>query len=671
MAKKKKNPDQLPMDFLLPETDWEVPRSLPSFVGERTVAVDIETKDDGLANGIGPGWVYNMGHIAGVAITTSKGSWYYPIRHPETSNWDEAPVRQFLKELFLSDVEVVMHRAIYDLGWLCTAWELPFPKKLHDTMIMEFMLHEYEKTFNLDDSCKRNGIQGKDEFLLKQAAEAYGADPKKDMWRLPGKYVGPYAEQDGQATLDLKRKLQPQIEAQDCVEAYELEINLIPMILGMRKRGIRVNIDYCMKLREEFSNERDQILEELSRHIAMGRQLSMGDLNSPMFMRRLFEMENIPIPTIIDKKKGTERQTFEADVISKIDHWLPELVVKAKQMNDAESKFLGNYIMGYAHKGRIHAEIHQTKSDDGGTRTTRLAYSDPPLQQMPSRNPMIKRRIRSAFEPEEGEIWGALDYSQQEYRLIVHFAYLMKLPGADEAVRQYRANPKTDFHTLVAELTKLPRKKAKDVNFAKAFGAGVPKFALMTGMSLDEAAATMEQYDEEMPFVKLLNEKCGKVASARGYIRLIDGARSHYDLWEPRYQEGEFLAAVPLSTAQGYVRMEHHPWYRKKLKRAMTHKAMNSLIQGSAARMTKMSMLATFRAGLLPLLQMHDELDHSFSDPKDAQLAYEIMRDTVKLEVPVVVDAEFGTNWGEAEADKETGWGASYEEAWARMKAAA
>lgn len=658
------------MDFLLPETDWEVPRSLPDFSGEKIVAVDIETKDDGLSNNIGPGWVYNMGHIAGVGITTSRESKYFPVRHPETSNWDEGPIISYLRDLFLSPVRVVFHRAIYDLGWLTTAWKLPFPNNIEDSMIMEFMLHEYEKTFNLDDSCRRNGIKGKDEHLLRQAADAYGCDPKKDMWRMPAKYVGPYGEQDGVATLELAKLLLPKIENQGAMEAYRLETDLIPMIIEMRRRGIRINSSYCEELKEQFIVERDATLNEISRRLNVGREVTIGDLNSPIFLTKLFNSENIPIPQIVKKKGEDSRPTFEADVISKIDHWLPSMIVEAKQMNEASNKFIGNYIQNFTHKGRIHAEIHQTKSDDGGARTTRMSYSDPPLQQIPSRNPRIKRRIRTAFEAEVGEIWGALDYSQQEYRLIVHFAYLMKLPGAAEAVQQYLSDPRTDFHTLVANMTKLPRKRAKDVNFAKAFGAGIPKFALMTGMSLEEAEATMNQYDDEMPFVKRLGEESSSLASNRGYIRLLDGARSHYDLWEPRWQDGKLLAAVKHDVALSYARDPEHPWYRKKLKRAMTHKAMNSLIQGSAARMTKLSMRACYREGLLPLLQMHDELDFSFNNPNDAKLAHELMRDTVGLQVPVVVDSEFGTNWGEAEADKSINWGATYEEAWNKMLAA-
>lgn len=661
MAKRRGNPDQMPMDFLLPETDWEPPSRLPSLSGEMVVAVDIETKDDGLANNIGAGWAYRMGHVSGVVITTSQESVYLPIRHPDTECWEESTIRAYLADLFQSDTWVVFHNAVYDLGWLCAVWGLPYPRRLHDTMVLEYTLDENQMTYNLDAVCARRGIQGKDETLLKQAAAAYSCDPKKDLWRMPGKFVGPYAEQDGRATLELLRLLLPMLDAQGCGEAYRLECDLIPMVVDMRKTGIRINTDRAEQLQKQFNDDRDDALSRLSDIVMVGRPLSIKDVNSPKFLEGVFRAANLPIA-----RTPTGAPSFESEVISKLDHPIADLVVEAKQMNDAANKFIKTFVLGYSHRGRIHAEIRLTKSDDGGTRTSRLAYSDPPLQQMPSRNPRIKRRIRSAFLPEEGQVWGALDYSQQEYRLIVHFAYLCKQIGADRAVQMYRQNPRTDFHTMVAEMTKLPRKKAKDVNFAKAFGAGVPKFALMTGMSLEEAEETMAQYDNEMPFVKGLGKYCESRAKARGYIRLIDGARSRYELWEPTWLDKglKFHPACSLEEAHRRLRDPDHSWYGKKLKRAMVHKAMNSLIQGSAARMTKLSMRGVYQEGLVPMLQMHDELDFSFSEKWQAERAEEIMRTSVELVVPVVVDAEFGPDWGAAEADKDTGWGATWEDAW-------
>jgi len=408
-------------------------------------------------------------------------------------------------------------------------------------------------------------------------------------------------------------------------------------------------------------------LSELSLKLSIGRPIEMGDIQSPAFLRKIFDAENIPYSRT---EKGNP--SFKTDEIEKIDHWLPELIVGARKMSDAGEKFIGNYIMNFAHMGRIHSEARSTK-----TRTTRFAYSDPPLQQMPSRNPEIAGLIRGLFLPEKGQIWGALDYSQQEFRLMVHFAHLCKMQGVEDAVQKYRENPETDFHDLAAELTKLPRRKAKDVNFAKAFGAGKAKFAIMTGMSLEEAAVTMEQYDDELPFISRLSQFCQNRANRNGYIRLIDGARSHFDRWETGWIDREVfndarardipMHACGIDEARARLADENHPW-SGRLRRAMTHKAMNSLIQGSAARQTKLCMLQCWREGI-------DELDFSFEKEEEAVRAKEIMVETVRLEVPVVVDAEFGTNWGNAKERKdESGkvvYNATFAEAQREMKEAA
>ena len=641
--------DQLPMSFLLPDVKWREPTELPDLRGSGVIAIDTETRDDGLAHDRGPGWVYGAGRIVGISMASAKGSVYVPLFHPESSNFDKEQVSRWLNAHLDSREEIVFQNASYDLGWLTTDFEIKIPEKLHDTMAMAYMLDEQRLAYNLDSLCKWQGIDGKDETKLRDAAKAFGFDPKGQLWKLPARYVGEYAEQDAVSTLALYRKFLPQLMGQSVLEAYQLEMDLIPMVMAMRRRGVRFNTSKASAARRELLVKRDEALSELGRKLQIGRTITIDDVKSKKFLSKVFGSENIQIPVT---EKGND--SFESDWMEKMDHWLPQMCARAQKMQDAGEKFIQGYLIEYAHRGRIHAEIHQFRNDRGGTKTSRFAYSDPPLQQMPSRNPEVADVIRGLFEPENGEVWGALDYSQQEYRLIVHFASLCGVAGADKPVAMYRDNPKTDFHTMVAEMTGLPRRKAKDVNFAKAFGAGIPKFALMTGMSLEEAAAVMNQYDDEAPFVKRLSEYVQTTAARRGYIRLLDGARVHFDRWEPRwwdYKKAHGLdvqvAACDRDEALRRVSDPNHPW-SGALRRAFTHKAMNWLIQGSAARQTKLSMRECWRSGLTPLLQMHDELDFSFSEESQARRAVECMRDTVKLEVPVVVDAEFGPNWGKA-----------------------
>jgi DNA polymerase I-like protein with 3'-5' exonuclease and polymerase domains len=279
---------------------------------------------------------------------------------------------------------------------------------------------------------------------------------------------------------------------------------------------------------------------------------------------------------------------------------------------------------------------------------------------MPSRDDEFAPLIRSCFIPEDGEIWCSIDYRQQEYRLIVYVAERCNSKGAYIAANRYRTDPSTDFHDYVAQITRLQRRRAKDVNFAKSYGAGVRKFALMTGMSEEEAKATMDQYEKELPFVSQTADKFTRLASYRGYIRLIDGARGHFNLWEPVYRDfaREFemkkanpkIDTLPCSEEESTRRRNdpEHPWYGERVKRAYTHKAFNRMIQGSAARQTKKAMVDIYKAGFIPLLQMHDELAFSLPSKGDAKLLAEIMENaTPSVTIPMTTDIEFGPSWGE------------------------
>lgn len=506
---------------------------------------------------------------------------------------------------------------------------------------MAAIVDENKFSYKLDDLCKDYGLPGKDEQLLKEAIASYGLkDAKGEMWKLPAKFVGPYAEQDARATLELYKKLRPIIDKEGTEAAYRLECDLIPMIMAMRKRGIRVDIARTKQAVKEFAEKRDEVLSEISRNL--GRRTNLEDIRSPGWLVDAFTAEGISFPRT---EKGNP--SFGAGWMSTSEHWLPKLITRAKKLEDASSKFFQNYILDFSKKGRVHPNIHQFRNEDGGTRSHRFSYSAPPLQQAPSRQGEFASVFRGVFLPEPGEVWAAIDYSQQEFRLLVHYAELLRLPKAEDAGDKYRADSSTDFHSLVAELTGLPRKKAKDVNFAAAYGAGIQQLANMSGMTLEEATEVRRQYDQRMPFIKELGEACGRKAAQTGQIRMIDGAVSHFDL----YECAEFgVRGLPVSrwVAQKKTETPGDPWYGKRLRRAYTHKACNRLIQGSAARQTKKAMLECYRAGILPLLTIHDELDFSVKTEKEARLAAEIMVEAIKFTIPMKCDVEYGTSWADS-----------------------
>jgi DNA polymerase I-like protein with 3'-5' exonuclease and polymerase domains len=667
--------NQLPM--FLPESSWTRLEELPDLRQFDEIAIDTETRDNGLASGYGPGWAFRNGYISGVSVAYDRAgeetAFYIPLNHPDTDNFARDSVAAWLKAH--SHLRCIFHNGPYDLGWFRAdgLLEKP-PEKIDDTTAMAVMIDEHEFSYSLDSVAARCGIEGKDETMLRDAASAYGFNPKSEMWRMPAKFVGPYAEQDALATLRAARSMRPRLVDEGTVKAYTLEMELIPLIQEMRMRGIDVDLDLAEQAKATLEGKRDEVFKDLSARL--DQRVGMEEIGKTKWLRAVFDAEGIEYPF-------TERgnASFTAGVtgwMHKHPHWLPQLIVKADKYHNAASKFIQGYIIDYCHRGRIHPSINQFRSEDEttgtrqGTRSHRFSYSDPPLQQMPSRDPEITPLIRGCFKPRPGEKWARIDYEQQEYRLMVHFASLLGLPKADEAADKYRNDPNTDFHQLVAELTGLDRTSAKQTNFAKAYGAGLKQFMALTNMSEADASRVMSQYDNEMPFINELNEECKRQAGRRGFIRLIDGARSHYPFWEGPWlsysdhakyaQAGLLTSPCRLPEAEKRQENEDHPWHGKRLRRADTRKAMNNLIQGSAARQTKIAMRDAWKEGIVPLLQIHDELAISTDRREEGERLAEIMRDAVKLVIPVGAAPDWGLNWAHAKPVK-GGYSATWEAA--------
>lgn len=630
------------MPLFEPPSDWAPPSELPDLRRAGIIAFDIENNDEGLSAGRGSSWPTKAGWVSGVSAAWQGGSFYAPVRHPNSPEcFDQDAVKRWVSDHARSEVRIVTHHGSHDWGWMKSVWDIDPPDHMEDTEAAAMSVDENRLNYSLDALCRWQGVEGKDEDKLKEAAAAYGYHPKSELWKMPARFVGPYAEQDAQATLDLFMKLEPELERQGITEAYRLEMDIMPMVIEMRRRGIRIDMDAAESARDRLMRHRDRVLRALARKLGL-RNATVEQCRSSRTMEAWFRAENIDFP----RTPKTNVGSFSAKWMRKHPHWLPRMVARVEQLEDAATKFLQGYIIDFASNGRLHASINQFRGEEGGTRSFRFSYSGPPLQQMPSRDPVLTALIRGLFMPEPGELWLAADYSQQEYRLIVHYANLLGCTKAGAAAQMYIDDPATDFHEMVSDWTGLERKPAKDTNFAKAFGAGVPTFADMINKSVEEAQDIYDQYDRELPFVKQLSEQCQQMAARRGYIKLIDGAKSHFDSWELR------SGREPAQPSRAAAIAKWGP--EAQLRRAFCHKGMSRLIQGSAARQTKMAMRNCWREGLVPMLQMHDELDFSIGDPATGTRVAELMRDAVPMSLPMKVDAEIGVNWGDAKHPLDT-----------------
>lgn len=680
-----------------PDSDWVRPTELPDLRQQPIMAMDLELYDHGLSTNLGPGWAFGAdnyggkqkgGYLCGISWAAEGSSGYAPVCHPDSDCFPPENVLRWANDHLRSNIRVVFHNSNYDLGWL-GAYDIKPPDNLEDTLPAAVMLDESRRSYSLDACCEREGIEGKDIELLREAVRSYGGKgvrPAAELYVVPARYAGPYATQDAVATLGLWRQLEPKLWANALWEPYRTEIELIPMVVAMKRRGIRLDLFRIIRTKEEFYRRRDVALAQLSDRMKMGRQVTINDVRSPQWCSRVFAAENLTPPrTAPSKRFPTGQESFSSDWMEGHEHWLPRLVTEAKKYEDAADKHIGTFLQNFSRNDRIHPEIHQFLSEEGGTRSHRFSYSDPPLQQMysPDKDPRsdlpdepgkapgwgkgkgpvdpqraIGTLIRDCFLPEEGEFWAALDYGSQEPRITVHFAAKAHCRGADEAVARYLENPRLDYHAMVAEMVGRPRPIAKILNLAMTYGKGKNSLAEELGVSVEEAEEILRDYHERLPFIKSLEDECRRRAASRGYIRLIDGARMHYNDWEAGWLDYDVrrdaiqrgLPLGPCSREEAIRRQADpdHPWSRSKLRRADTRKALNNLVQGSAARQTKRAMLALWREGVLPLIQMHDEVGISAATQQQVIRAEQIMIETTPLLVPVVVDAEIGRSWGTA-----------------------
>lgn len=668
---------QLPL--LTPESSWVRPRTLPDLRKRPIVAIDTEEDDHGLSNGRGPGWATRSGKILGVSWAAEGSRGYAPIAHPDSDNFDKAVVARWMQDHVDAGVRFVFQNAPYDIGWIWAdlGVTIPFKYPIEDVLCGEFMTDENHYEYNLDAICARRGIGGKDERLLTEAAEAYlrpanaprswrlkRKDIKKNMGRLPARYVGTYAEADAAQTLEAWGLIEPDLRDQKVWDAYRREMNLVPVVRQMRARGIKLDIDYILRQKKNFAGKLDAVMSELKRRLP-GRGLSdISQIRSSKFLDPIFFDEGIQVPrTEATRTHADGQSSYKQEWMEKHEHWLPKLVSRALQYDRFNSIFLDEYLLGFAHRGRIHAEVHQYKSDDGGTVSYRFAYSAPPLQQAPSIDidPEFGLAFRQAFVADDDAVWGANDYSQQEYRLTAHFAAAAKVRGGRAAAQKFVEDPKLDFHEMVAGLTGLSRAKAKIQNFALLYGQGLDATASKLGISREDAEALRKQVSDKAPFGPALDEYARSLASARGYLVLLDGARVRFDEWEGGWMEksewerarSENWPMEPCSREEAEARKANpkHPWHKTRLRRADVRKSLNRLIQGSAARQTKMAMEACAEEGLVPVLQMHDELDHVEDSVAKIHRVSEIMRDVCPLRVPMLVDAGLGLSWADAKLD--------------------
>lgn len=621
-----------------PATDWKAPAvsRLPSWRYAKRVAVDIETKDPGLQT-LGPGVRRSGSFIAGVAFAIEDGpAFYLPVAHRGDGNLSKTKVFDYLrKQAAYFRGDIVGANLQYDLDWLEESNVVFRPRLFKDVQVAEPLIGELQFKYSLDAIAERYGIPGKAEEHLKKASELFGFSSKKmkaNIWQLPAKHVGAYAEQDVRLPLQLLRRQEKIIDDQDLWSAFDLESRLLPVLLKMRRRGVRIDFDKIDQVEAWALGEEKAALKQLS--LLTGFALTPEDTTKATALEPCLKKLGIVVP----RTPKADLPSVKIDFLEGLDHEVGGLIIRAKKFNKLRNTFVSS-IRRYSVGDRVHCTFNQLRrerddgSDDQGGRYGRMSCTGPNLQQQPARDPEIGPRWRGIFVPDADGEWCCEDFSQQEPRWLTHFAALEGCTGAEAARQRYVDDPNMDNHQAMAELTGLPRRQAKDIFLGKCYNMGGALYCHKVGLPTktvpsrrlgklievagDEGQVQLDKFDARVPYVREIALRAQNVAERRGYIKLIDGRRCRF----PERPGGGSW-----------------DW---------THKALNRLIQGTSAVQMKKAMVDADAADHRLQLQVHDELDLTIWSRAEANSLERIMLDAVECTVPHKVDIETGPSWGE------------------------
>ena len=594
-----------------------------------TIFLDTETKDDGLQNEKGPGWAFpNSGRIAGVSIKADNFFDYIPIGHATGNNEDPERVRSWLRHVLSEESQLkVMANAPYDIGWLRREGVL-VKGRVEDVLVQGALCDENLFKYSLENLCKHfAGIDNaKYEEELVAACAKYGFKITKKnpvqshIWKLSGEETRVYAKRDVESTEILWKKTSKIIVDEELEQVHDLETELIPLLIEMRWRGVRVDLDQAEALREEFNGKRDEALYKIKKKT--GVDVSPTDDKS---LAKALAVEGIVVP-ISQKIKKPE---INSKHLLTLNNEVANAVVDCRKYEHASNTFVQGMVFDHHHNGRVHSTLNSVKGERGGTVSGRFSSTDPNLQQIPKRDEDIGPKIRQMFLPEEGEEMCDIDYSAQEPRWTAEFALRAKVAGGERVAQQYIDNPKTDYHQFTADLAGITRKEAKPINLGLAYGMGEAKlchslglptvFIFKWGKEIEvagpEGKELLKRYHAGVPFIKPLMKMCADQANKKGFVKTILGRRCRFRVYEGRLMD--------------------------------THKALNRVIQGSSADQTKMAMLKMWKHGVVPLLSIHDELIFSVKKREEAALLSNIMQTAIPSSVPFIGEPEFGPNLGE------------------------
>lgn len=648
----------------------------PNLSNEKIISLDIETCDPSIAAGLGCGARRDGCYILGVGLSTKDKQFYFNVAHQpyqsdDLTTTDErcenVPIMSLIEWLKSLPAQVIGANILYDLDYLQYVGYIP--NECHDIQFAEPLLDEEKKSYSLDSLalqylgehkqtheidawCKIRGLKGKSQQHLS---------------KMPPSLVGKYCKEDCRQTYQIFEKQVPLLRDEKLMRVYDLERSLIPVLLKMKRTGVRIDKKKWEVLEDKYKKLEAESVKQLweKHHIGINEQ---GQVTNEE-IEKAYRAAGLPV---FKTDKGNA--SFGKYELLKHAGEMGKAIVDHRHIKKMQSTYiygLEQHMIG----DRVHPEFNplraSTDYDDYGTRIGRFSGTNPNLQQIPRADDPdadAGELIRSLFIPEEGCEWAKLDFSQMEMFLGIHFACG---EGAEEIRERVRQNPGMDLYALIASIfySRKIEKKTKERDIFKTQSLGK-----MYNMSAEKLGRNMGMITlpENKTVVRAYWDKVFASKKPTWEKKLEDGW-SAVDIDDYPYLE-QYLAAWKVSNKID----KEFPWMKATSKAAeeacrkngfvrtilgrkrrlspdASYKAFQAIDSGTGADIMKSAMVKAFKDGVFNILPcalcVHDELDVSVAPTKEADEALKelqhIMETVLPLRIPMRVDVKRGKNWGE------------------------
>lgn len=521
----------------------------------------------------------------------------------------------------LERMPLIGHNLKGDIKWMI-GWNFKIKSSqlFYDTMLASYVQNTTKESQGLKDLAKE--YLGMEWPTYKDMVGS--GKSKLTLDKQPVERVAAYCGMDCLATYKLYEYFQKNLNPQQKRYLETIELPTARALLDMELLGVEVDVEYLKRLNSEFEEQLEQLsikIKKEARNAGVVGYLDAEEdenfnINSNVHIALLLKSQGAVLPK-------TPKGNLKVDKAT-LSQWLHLPAVPPLLEYSKIEKLKSTYTEALLEKqkeGRIHCSFNQLSKDAKGTTvgisTGRLSSSNPNLQNIPARTEEGKL-IRKAFIAGEGKIFIDSDFSQIEPRLVAHFS---KDPLFIRAFTDNR-----DIYQELVEGTGRDRQDGKTFMLALLYGAQPKKLASVFKCSEEEAT-------------QIINKIMSKLPMIRAWITRTK--------WEAKQKGGVwtlFKRWIPLPKINSLERYEKLHWERV---------AVNSVVQGSAAEIMKLTLIKLTEAGYSTALTVHDEyliqLEHSdFGSEQHVGMVKSIMENIVKIDVPLKAEVGIGINWGEA-----------------------